>query len=82
MSVNVLDTSIVVEIVAPAGAPGDMNCDCVVNLLDVEPFILALLDPAQYAAQYVDCDTDRADVNADLVNDALDVQDFVDLLVL
>ena len=33
-----------------AGCRGDMNCDGQVNWLDINPFVLALSDPAGYAA--------------------------------
>ena len=60
---------------------GDLNCDGVVDTGDVAPFVLALLDPAGYAAQYPDCDVSRADVNVSGTADGLDIQPFVDLLL-
>ena len=52
---------------------GDVNCDGKVDLLDVQPFVNALLN-----SQYVD----KADINSDGVVDLLDVDGFVDLLLL
>ena len=59
---------------------GDLNCDAAVNALDIEPFLVALFDPAQYPVQYPDCDLDRADINGDGAIDALDIEPFLDLL--
>lgn len=81
VSVIVLDTSVVVEIVPPAASLGDMNCDCVVNFFDIEPFTLALIDSAAYLEQYGPCDPAKADVNADTDVDAGDIQGFIDLLI-
>ena len=62
-------------------ARGDLNCDGLVDLSDVDPFVMALVDPAGYAAQYPDCDIMNADMNGDTVIDGLDVQGFVDALL-
>ncbi len=59
---------------------GDMNCDGLVNLDDVDPFVLAQLDPAAYAAAYPFCSTSRGDVNTDALLDGGDVQGFTNLL--
>lgn len=40
---------------------GDMNCDGRVDFDDIDPFILALADPAGYAAAYPGCDARNAD---------------------
>jgi hypothetical protein len=63
------------------GDPGDTNCDGAINSLDIEPFTLALLDPAQYAVDYPDCDVLSADINDDGTVNALDIEPFVNLLV-
>jgi hypothetical protein len=60
---------------------GDLNCDCATDLLDVDPFVLALLDPAQYMQQYPNCDRLLADANGDGLVNTLDIEPFVDLLV-
>ncbi|TWT45199.1 hypothetical protein RAS1_16210 [Phycisphaerae bacterium RAS1] len=59
---------------------GDMNCDGVLNTLDINPFVLALSDPAGYAAAFPDCTISHADVNADGFVDVLDINPFVLLL--
>jgi hypothetical protein len=60
---------------------GDMNCDGVLDGLDVGPFVLALTDPPSYEASYPDCAVNNADVNADRAVDVFDVEAFVELLV-
>jgi len=62
------------------GLLGDMNCDGSVDGFDIQPFVLALTDPAGYANQYPDCDINNADVNEDGAIDGFDVQPFVELL--
>ena len=60
---------------------GNMNCDCVINDLDIEPFVLALLDPAGYALAYPPpCDILNGDLQPDGNVDGGDAQGFVDLL--
>jgi RHS repeat-associated protein len=45
------------------------NCDGVVNGYDIDPFVLAITNPAEYHQEYPDCDIMRADLNGDgLVN--------------
>ena len=59
---------------------GDLNCDGSVNAFDIDPFVLALTDPAGYAAAWPDCDIMLADCNGDGVVDAFDIDPFVELL--
>jgi hypothetical protein len=56
---------------------GDLNCDGVVDVLDVDPFVLALVDPAGYAAEYPACDINLADMNGDGLANGGDIQPFV-----
>ncbi len=59
---------------------GDMNCDGLINNGDIDPFVLALTEPGDYAATYPECDINLADVNGDsLVNNG-DIDAFVALL--
>ena len=44
---------------------GDMNCDGVVNFLDINLFVLALTDPAGYQAQLPGCPILNGDFNGD-----------------
>jgi hypothetical protein len=65
-----------------AGTPvGDLNCDCDVNSLDIDPFVLALLAPDQYAQQFPNCDRMLADANGDGSVNSLDIEPFVNLLI-
>ena len=59
---------------------GDMNCDGVVNLLDVGPFVLAISDPSAYADAFPGCDIQLGDANGDSLVNLLDVQQFIDLI--
>ncbi|MEW6249688.1 MAG: hypothetical protein AB1716_03515, partial [Planctomycetota bacterium] len=59
---------------------GDLNCDGFLNLSDINPFVLALTDPAGYTARYPDCDRMNADCNGDGLIDFNDVNPFVALL--
>lgn len=59
---------------------GDMNCDGVVNILDVNPFILALEDPAGYVAQFPGCNIESGDMNGDGAVDILDINPLVALI--
>ncbi|MEW6250846.1 MAG: hypothetical protein AB1716_09375 [Planctomycetota bacterium] len=60
--------------------PGDMNCDGVVNFEDINPFVLALQDPAGYAQQFPGCDIRNGDINGDSRVDFSDINPFVELL--
>ena len=60
--------------------PGDLNCDGLVDGFDIQPFVLALTDPGQYAGQYPDCNYLLGDINGDGSVDGFDIQPFVELL--
>ncbi len=62
--------------------PGDMNCDGVLDIEDAVPLALALGDPDAYAAQFPGCNPARADVDGDGERNGLDVQTFVDTLLI
>jgi hypothetical protein len=57
-----------------------VNCDDVIDPLDIEPFVLALTDPALYTQSYPVCFLDRADMNGDGHVDAFDVEGFLTVL--
>ena len=59
---------------------GDMNCDGSVDFSDIDPFALALSDPAGYAAQFPDCDPLNGDCSEDGQLSFTDIDCFVDLL--
>jgi hypothetical protein len=58
-------------------AGADVNCDDLVNVFDIDPFILALTDPVGYAAAYPGCDLRTADLNYDGSVNAFDIDPFV-----
>ena len=60
--------------------PGDLNCDTAVDAFDIEPFILALFDPAGYEAGFPNCDRTLADLNLDGKVDAFDIEPFLNVL--
>jgi hypothetical protein len=59
---------------------GDLNCDGAVNNFDIDPFVLALTNPAQFDAQFPDCNINNGDVNNDGAVNNFDIDPFVDLL--
>lgn len=65
----------------PAPIDGDLNCDCLVNLGDIDPFVLALLDPVAYQIAFPGCSINQADLNADGVIDGRDVLGMVQRLM-
>jgi acetyl esterase/lipase len=67
------------HLTAPA-LPADLNCDGVVNFDDINPFVLAISDPAAYAAAYPDCNFMNGDCNSDGLVDFDDINPFVVLL--
>ena len=68
--------------VAPSPcARGDMNCDGLLNAFDIDPFVLALVTPEQYAAAFPDCLIERADCNCDGIVNAFDIDAFVQCLL-
>jgi hypothetical protein len=60
--------------------PGDMNCDGEVDFGDINPFVLALVNPAAYAAAFPDCNILNGDINGDGEVDFGDINPFVVLL--
>ena len=63
-----------------APTPGDMNCDGVINFLDINPFVLALTGEAAYNAAFPNCNFLNGDVNGDGSVNFLDINPFVSLL--
>ncbi len=59
---------------------GDLNCDDSVNFFDIDPFVLAITDPAAYEAAYPDCDIMLADCNGDGLVNFFDIGCFVELI--
>ncbi len=59
---------------------GDLNCDGLVNVFDIDPFVLALTDPASYAEAFPWCDLMNGDINGDGLVNVFDIDPFVILL--
>jgi hypothetical protein len=59
---------------------GDLNCDGFVDFTDIDPFVLALINPAEYTRQLPNCDMDTADVNDDGAIDFYDIDPFIGAL--
>jgi hypothetical protein len=59
---------------------GDLNCDGLINAFDIDPFVLALTDPAAYGLAYPNCDFLLADTDGDGLVNACDIDPFVILL--
>jgi serine protease AprX len=73
-----IDAVRVYEIYCGAGyALGDLNCDGAVNGYDIDPFVLALTSPDDYAVQYPLCDYMLADTNGDGAVNGYDIDPFV-----
>ena len=63
------------------GCVGDLNCDGAVNTFDIDPFIIALLQPAQYEQLYPDCNRLYADAQANGLVNAFDIDPFIEVLL-
>ncbi len=59
---------------------GDLNCSGIVDFFDVGPFVLAVTEPATYAAQYPDCNIMAGDCNGDGAVDFFDIDMFVEII--
>ena len=62
---------------------GDANCDGVVNSFDIDPFVLALTDPAAWEGTYGGACTALCvgDCNGDGAVNSFDIDPFVELMV-
>lgn len=61
-------------------AAGDVNCDGRVNNFDIDAFVLALSDPAAYAAAFPRCERMLADIDGDGAVTNFDIDPFVALI--
>ncbi|MGE3181892.1 MAG: PQQ-binding-like beta-propeller repeat protein [Phycisphaerae bacterium] len=59
---------------------GDTNCDGAITVSDIGPFVIALTDPATYAAQFPQCDLRSADVDDNGSVTVSDIGPFIQLL--
>jgi subtilisin family serine protease len=79
--VDALEDKVITAIYATPFALGDVNCDGVVNSFDIDPFVLALLDPDSYTAGFPNCDINLADANGDTFINSFDIDPFVALVL-
>jgi hypothetical protein len=80
-SCSEVTTVAVMLTVIPETYAGDMNCDGVVDLKDINPFVAALSSgEAVYYGAYPDCNFYNADANYDGTVDIRDLNPFVQLL--
>jgi hypothetical protein len=70
-------TALEAAVCACAFQPGDLNCDGAINTFDIDPFVLALTDPAAYAGEFPLCSYLLADINGDSSVNAFDIDLFV-----
>jgi hypothetical protein len=68
------------ETVAQQCLRGDLNCDGCVTFRDINPFVLALSNPAAYYLAYPDCYLLNGDCNYDGVLNFGDINPFVAIL--
>jgi hypothetical protein len=59
---------------------GDLNCDGSFNFGDINPFVIALVSPAQYATLFPDCPILNGDINGDGSVNFGDINPFVELM--
>lgn len=59
---------------------GDVNCDGLVSVSDIAPFVLLLTDPVAYANQFPACDPLRGDFNNNGFVSVSDIGGFVETL--
>ncbi len=64
-----------------SSVPGDMDCDGGVGFSDINPFVLALTDPAAYAQTYPTCDILNGDIDADGTVGFSDINPFVQCII-
>jgi hypothetical protein len=60
---------------------GDMDCSGQLSQADITPFVLALINPSQYAASYPGCSIGLADMNGDAAVNGKDIALFVQALI-
>jgi hypothetical protein len=80
-SVTYTPTTVVIHVISPPVIRADLNCDGAVNNFDIDPFVLALTNPAGYRAAFPNCPLANADVNRDGVVNNFDIDPFVQCLV-
>jgi hypothetical protein len=65
----------------PGFSLADLNCDGAVDTYDIDPFVIALVDPPLYASAFPDCYREAADCNGDGAVNVFDIDPFVEVLI-
>ncbi len=65
---------------APPVLRGDTNCDGSIDFFDIDPFLLALFNPAAYQTAFPACTVSSADTNGDGSIDFFDIDAFLLLI--
>ena len=52
-----------------------------INAFDIQPFLVVLINPADYTPQYPACSAALADLNLNGTVNQFDIQPFIDLLI-
>ncbi|MBE7506187.1 MAG: hypothetical protein HS101_07850 [Planctomycetia bacterium] len=60
---------------------GDLNCDTIVDIQDLEPFVQCLMDPVLYSSLHLGCEPTQADFNDDGSVDGADIAGFAEALL-
>jgi CubicO group peptidase (beta-lactamase class C family) len=60
---------------------GDVNCDGVVSVTDIGPFVVALTEPQTFSTHYPGCFLERADMNHDGVVSEADIAGLVSRII-
>jgi len=68
------------DVVPSAPIVGDLNDDSLVSLVDINAFVLAIVDPAAYAAAYPDVDLTAIDPDGSGYINLQDINPFVVLI--
>lgn len=63
-----------------SGLIGDLNCDGAISVSDIGAFVLAITDPAAYAASFPECNLLHADANDDGAVSVSDIGPFIALI--
>jgi len=75
-----IDALLVAALVcAPPDGLGDVDCDGTLDFEDINPFVLALSNPAAYADAFPGCPLENRDINGDGQCDFADINPFVAL---
>ncbi|MBN2446504.1 MAG: hypothetical protein JXO22_07260 [Phycisphaerae bacterium] len=59
---------------------GDLDCDGSTDVFDIDAFVMAIINPTEYATVYPDCYSMLADCNWDGATDIFDIDAFVALI--